>query len=81
MLPIAFAVQGAPSGGLDTASIVVVALLAGGVLLVWWASRPSVIARYAVREPDLGAPPPAAAAEPASGSAPFAREEAGHAGH
>lgn len=65
--------QAAPSGGLDAASIVVVALLAAAVLLVAWASRPSTIARYPARQP---------AADAADrGGAPLAPDEAGHADH
>ena len=38
-----------PLGAVDTASAVVIALVLGAVCLVFWASRPSVIARYAVQ--------------------------------
>ena len=56
---------------IDTASAVVIAMVLGAVVLVFWASRPSVIARYAVQyerrdDPaaqDAPAPPPSAIPE------------------
>jgi hypothetical protein len=66
MTAIQSSVRALPLGAIDTASAVVVALVLGAVALVFWASRPSVIARYAMQnqrsgEPaaqDAPAPPP-----------------------
>lgn len=49
---------------LDTASAVVIAMVLGAVVLVFWASRPSVIARYSVQNThpaETPADPPAPA--------------------
>ena len=51
-------IQGRTSQGLDLASILVIALVFGGVALVFWASRPSVIARYSADRRDDSPDPP-----------------------
>lgn len=64
---------GSLPGGLDVAGILVIAFVIGGVGLVFWASKPSVIARYSA---DLrngaGEPPldgaPSSGREPPEGS-------------
>lgn len=57
-------IQGRTSQGLDLASILIIALVFGGVALVFWASRPSVIARYSARREDSPDPPEEDAALP-----------------
>lgn len=73
MFAIASFIQALPLGAvsveLDTASTVIIAMVLGAVVLVFWASRPSVIARYSV---DNGR---SAAARDASAPAPSAPDE------
>lgn len=59
---------GAIGVAIDTASAVVVAMVLGAVVLVFWASRPSVITRYSVDKTRAAAAPrdPSAPAPPAS---------------
>jgi hypothetical protein len=69
MIAYQSSVPALPLGAVDTASAVVIAMVLGAVVLVFWASRPSVIARYAVQKPvdpaaqDAPAPPPSAVPE------------------
>lgn len=63
------AVQGGPRGGGDAASVIVSALLAGAVVLVWWAGRPAGVARYGMR-PEQDAPATISAAAPATAPQP-----------
>jgi MFS superfamily sulfate permease-like transporter len=71
MIAIQSSVPAVPLGAVDTASAVVIAMVLGAVFLVFWASRPSVIARYAVQNErrdapaaqDAPAPPPSAVPE------------------
>jgi hypothetical protein len=64
MLSLALALPRAalPLGAVDTASAVVVAMVLGAVVLVFWASRPSVIARYSADAGKNAVTPPADAA-------------------
>lgn len=54
---------------IDTPTAIVLVMVLGAVFLVFWASRPSVIARYAVQKPvdaavqDAPAPSPSAIPE------------------
>ena len=50
MIAFRSSVPALPLGAIDTASAVVVAMVLGAVVLVFWASRPSVVARYAVQD-------------------------------
>lgn len=43
--------QGGPRFDGNTVNVLIIALVAGAVALVFWASRPSVIARYQTRRP------------------------------
>lgn len=50
MLSLAFSLaRTTPLVQVDTTSAVAIGLVAGAVALVFWASRPSVIARYSVK--------------------------------
>lgn len=51
----------------DTPSAIVIGMVLAAVVLVFWASRPSVIARYAVKQEPSDTPspaPPRPAAQP-----------------
>ncbi|HST59795.1 MAG TPA: hypothetical protein VLK84_13920 [Longimicrobium sp.] len=50
---------------LDLPSAIVIAVVLLAVVLVFWASRPSVIARYSARNQPSDAPPSAPSAPPA----------------
>lgn len=43
--------QGSPRFDGSTVNTVMIAVVAAGVVLVFWASRPSVISRYSARPP------------------------------
>lgn len=45
-------IQASPRAGLDLTQIIVITAVLGAVGLVLWASRPSVISRYAADQPD-----------------------------
>lgn len=65
MISIPSSVPALPLGiaaKLDTASIIIIVMVLGAVALVFWASRPSVIARYSVKNQ-----PPGDNAAPGSG--------------
>jgi hypothetical protein len=71
MIVFPSSVPALPLGAIDRVSAVVIAMVLGAVVLVFWASRPSVIARYAVQNQrpddpatqDAPAPPPSATPE------------------
>lgn len=55
-----------PLAVIDVTSVVIVVLAGGAVALVFWASRPSVIARYSIENHGAGVP---GADEPGASSA------------
>ena len=52
----------------DTPSAIVIGMVLAAVVLVFWASRPSVIARYAVKNEPSDATPPAPPSAPGKGT-------------
>lgn len=66
MIAISSSIPALPLGAVDTASAIVIAMVVGAVVLVFWASRPSVIARYASKSQSPGdAPGPGSGDRPA----------------
>lgn len=63
MLSLALSRTALPLGAVDTSSALVVGLVVAAVALVFWASRPAVIARYAVDAGKHGETAPADSAE------------------